>query len=128
MADAAICLSDLPRFFRNEASDWRGEAYLKAADAQKIGGADRAARSATSNSGASPLRVGLSWTGGSKKTRTELRSFPVETLLPALKARPECPILLAAIHAKRGARGLRAGGEVRHSDLALSWLGGVLRL
>ena len=102
MADAAICLSDLPRFFRNEASDWRGEAYLKAADAQKISGTDTVLRAAARNSKNSPLRIGLSWTGGSKKTRTELRSFPVETLLPALKALAGRAILLAAIHAQRG--------------------------
>ena len=74
-ADASIGLSDLPGWFRNHAKEWRGEAYLKADETRVIQDA--------------PRRIGLSWTGGSKKTRTELRSMPLEALAPIVRARPD---------------------------------------
>jgi tetratricopeptide (TPR) repeat protein len=88
-AEAAIGISDLPRFFRNADDEWRGEPYLKAADGHYLDGTGTAERSVLRNSAKSPLRIGLSWTGGSKKTRTELRSLDISALEPILRARPE---------------------------------------
>jgi tetratricopeptide (TPR) repeat protein len=88
-ASATIGLSDLPCWFRNHEKDWRGEAYLKTANASKMSEEHLAGLATPPNRKVSSLRIGLSWTGGSKKTRIELRSFPVETLLPILKARSD---------------------------------------
>lgn len=35
------------------------------------------------------LRIGLSWTGGTKRTRADLRSLPLDMLEPLLHARPD---------------------------------------
>ena len=74
-ADGAIALSELPEFFRNEDADWKPEAYLKA---DPIFPLDKLVP-----------RIGISWTGGTKPTRQELRSFPIETLEPIIRVRPE---------------------------------------
>ena len=46
-------------------------------------------RAPFANSRNSSLRIGVSWTGGTKKTRSELRSLPVSALEPILRARPD---------------------------------------
>lgn len=74
-ADAHIALADLFSFFRNADEDWPGVPYLKA---EHMAVYMR-----------EPLRVGLSWTGGSKVTRQHLRSMPLEALEPILQARPD---------------------------------------
>jgi len=74
-AEAHVCLADLPGFFRNE-GEWDGRAYLRAGEA--FGDVRK-----------TPLRVGISWTGGTKRTRTDLRSLPLEALQPILRARPD---------------------------------------
>lgn len=66
--DASIGLADLPRFYRRCAADWKGGAYLKASQ-----GRDRGKR---------PERIGFAWGGGSKATRGDLRSIPLEMLEP----------------------------------------------
>jgi tetratricopeptide (TPR) repeat protein len=73
-ADAAICVADLPGLFRNEAADWGGDAYLKAMPVLKTG---------------SGPRIGISWTGGTKRTRIDLRSLPLRALEPILQARED---------------------------------------
>lgn len=73
-ADAHVAMADLPGFFRNE-GEWNGKPYLEAADI-----IDRPI---------SELRIGLSWTGGSKRTRKELRSVELNALEPILRARPD---------------------------------------
>lgn len=72
-ADAAVALADLPGFFRNE-GEWDGRPYLEAMPCGRS--SDR-------------LRIGISWTGGTKRTRTDLRSLPIEALEPILRAKPE---------------------------------------
>lgn len=72
--DAAIGMAELPGFFRNEDKAWPGVPYLKAP---------------WNVSNVRRLRIGLSWTGGSKKTRQELRSLPVEALAPIVRAAPD---------------------------------------
>jgi tetratricopeptide (TPR) repeat protein len=74
-AEAAVMLSDLFSFFRNSDAEWgNGAAYLKAMPA--LFGRDK-------------MRIGLSWTGGTKHTRTDLRSLPIEMLEPILQAKPD---------------------------------------
>lgn len=75
-ADAVVALADLFCFFRKTEADWGdGAAYLKAE------------RSSLKRS--QVMRIGLSWTGGTKRTRTDLRSLPIDALEPILKARPD---------------------------------------
>jgi hypothetical protein len=72
-ADAAICVADLPTFFRKQ-GEWTGAPYLRAYN--DIPRTNR-------------KRVGISWTGGSKRTRQDLRSLPIDTLAPILRARDD---------------------------------------
>lgn len=88
-AEAHIGLADLPEMFRRRNADWSGKPYLRAADALTGWGDARPGRSDSPNKANSPLRVGLSWTGGTKNTRADLRSMPIETLEPILRARPD---------------------------------------
>ncbi len=75
-AEASTAFSDLPGFFRNTQDDWgTGAAYLDAVPSFR------------SDDGS--LRIGLSWTGGVKKTRSELRSLPLNLLEPILKTLPQ---------------------------------------
>lgn len=71
-AEASVCLSDLPRFFRSEAKDWPGTPYLTPTpfNGQRSG----------------KLRIGLSWAGGAKKTRAELRSIPLDAFADLVRA------------------------------------------
>jgi tetratricopeptide (TPR) repeat protein len=77
-AQAAVALADLPGHFRNTDAEWGdGRAYLKAETPGIVVGARF-----------SP-RIGISWTGGTKRTRSDLRSIPIEMLEPILRARPD---------------------------------------
>jgi tetratricopeptide (TPR) repeat protein len=77
-AEAAIALADLPGHFRNRNSEWGdGRAYLKAEGPGIVVGARPGPR------------IGISWTGGTRRTRSELRSIPIEALEPILRARPD---------------------------------------
>ena len=79
-AEASCCLADLPRFFRNEDADWGdGTAYLKA----------DTGKDAALWYGAHAPAIGLSWSGGTKRTRADLRSVPLEALEPIIRSRPE---------------------------------------
>lgn len=80
-AEMAVCLADLPGHFRGK-GEWDGAAYLKAAPDASIPAAYVLAAKK------SP-RIGLSWTGGTKRTRTDLRSLPLDALEPILRARPD---------------------------------------
>lgn len=92
-AEAAIGLADLSGFFRNRTEDWSGKPYLRAEKrAAKIWSTGSEERAALSRRG-SPLRVGLSWTGGTRKTQSELRTVPVEMLEPIVRARPDAHFL-----------------------------------
>lgn len=71
-ADAAVCLADLPGFLRNE-GEWDGLPYLTVNPPP------------TRPQG---LRVGVSWTGGTKRTRDDLRSIPLAALEPIFRAHP----------------------------------------
>lgn len=90
-ANAAICLADLPGILRNTDDEWSdGAAYLLPDLPSSLGALDKAPRRREPIEGRPyPLRIGLSWTGGTKRTRTDLRSLPIEALEPILKARPD---------------------------------------
>jgi len=77
-ADAHVCLADLPGFFRNN-GEWDRKPYIKADPYPDL-----------NHSGfAGHLRIGLSWTGGTKRTRNDLRSVPIDLLEQILRARPD---------------------------------------
>lgn len=81
-ADAHVALADLPGFLRNS-GEWNGAPYLRAAAPGGFWGEMR--REETGRR----LRIGLSWTGGSKRTRIDLRSLAARQLEPIVKARPD---------------------------------------
>lgn len=74
-ADAHCSITRLAQFWRNDKADFPRTPYL-VPDADKVakhrGASDR-------------LRVGFSWTGGTKTTRKDLRSFQLHQLLPILR-------------------------------------------
>lgn len=73
-AEASIPLPDLSLFYRKKASDWDGKAYID-------GSGTREKRH--------DLRIGISWTGGTKRTRTDLRSLPLEAMESIISALPD---------------------------------------
>jgi Flp pilus assembly protein TadD len=78
--DLRIEAGSLPRLLRRRAADFaRHDGYLRA-DPQHV--ARWRARLAELGPG---LKVGLAWTGGVRRTRRELRSLPLEQLLPLLR-------------------------------------------
>jgi hypothetical protein len=68
--DCRAPLGSLPKFYRRHMADFPGTPYLKA-DAIHLPDNGK-------------LKVGISWEGGHKKTRKEVRSVPLERLLPIL--------------------------------------------
>jgi hypothetical protein len=78
--DFAIPAGSVPRFLRKGVGDFpRHDGYLKA-DPQRI------ARWRERLSLLGPgLKVGISWIGGVRKTRREMRSLPLEAWLPILR-------------------------------------------
>jgi tetratricopeptide (TPR) repeat protein len=77
-AEAAVALADLPCFLRLD-GEWDNRPYLKTQ------GYDDPLLKKSSRR----PRIGLSWTGGSKKTRQHLRSLSIQALEPIVKARPD---------------------------------------
>ena len=75
-AEASEALSTMPRFFRKKDEDFPKTPYLLA---------DPATVSKHRSAGSNRLRVGISWKGGIKGTRTDVRSMPLEALLPILE-------------------------------------------
>lgn len=67
---AKICMGDLGRIFIKKASDFIRKPYIKTEyKPEKI--------------------IGISWEGGKKKTRADLRSLDLDDFLPIIKARPD---------------------------------------
>jgi tetratricopeptide (TPR) repeat protein len=74
-ADASVCLSSLPMYFRNRDEDFPGRRFLKASrEKMPFLWTPRG------------KRIGIAWAGGTKKTRQDLRSVPLEQWLPVLRA------------------------------------------
>lgn len=73
-ADAAVALSDLFSFFRLKDEDWPGVPYLRAERMAVMRG---------------NMRIGISWTGGTKATRQHLRSMSISEFEPIIQAMPD---------------------------------------
>jgi tetratricopeptide (TPR) repeat protein len=77
-ADATVCLSSLPMYFRNRDEEFPGKPFLKAGEGPwKEGHLPLPLR---------PPRIGIAWAGGTKKTRQDLRSVPLDAWLPVLRS------------------------------------------
>lgn len=69
--DASVCISSLPRFFRNRDEDFPGKPFLTA--------------DWTKPPKVRP-RIGISWQGGTKGTHKDIRSIPLAKFAPLWKA------------------------------------------
>lgn len=77
--DGAVAFGSLPRYFRNDLSDFHGAPYL-IADPQR-----RVQWRALLDSLGPKKKVGIAWTGGMKNTGKERRSLDLDDLLPILR-------------------------------------------
>lgn len=77
--DCRIALGSLPKFFRPSLESFPGTPYIRASDA-------KVAKWKTKLAGlGSKPKIGISWVGGHKRTRMEVRSLQLEQLLPILR-------------------------------------------
>jgi len=77
--DAKIALGDVPRFFRPNLKSFPGTPYIKPSAAAELKWNER-----LHNLPRKP-NIGISWVGGHKRTRVEVRSLSLEALLPLLR-------------------------------------------
>lgn len=70
--DYKIPIGGIPQYFRKSLSDFPGKPYLKA-DPEKV----KVIREKLHSLGPGPY-IGISWVGGKKKTRNDLRSIPLD--------------------------------------------------
>lgn len=75
-ADSHASVTTIAAKYRNKDEDFPRKPYLKSDDLVE-------ARHRKAGDGR--LRVGISWTGGLKQTRRDLRSFKLDSMLPILK-------------------------------------------
>lgn len=73
-ADASICVATLPMWFRKRDQEFPGTPFLKAES-----------RAMEPKRDTRP-RIGISWAGGAKQTRADLRSIPLRAFEPILRA------------------------------------------
>ena len=76
--DSRIAIGSLPRFFRQSLDKFPGTPYIKPNVAAEAAWAVELAKL-----GPNP-KIGISWVGGHKRTRVEVRSTTLEDLLPIL--------------------------------------------
>jgi tetratricopeptide (TPR) repeat protein len=76
--DARCAMGDIPQFFRKSVEDFPRKAYLKP-------------RQDYMDQIELPegVNIGISWKGGKKKTRNDLRSLDIEQMLPIIQAFPD---------------------------------------
>jgi tetratricopeptide (TPR) repeat protein len=77
--DSRIAIGSLPKFFRPSLESFPGTPYIKPNPKAELEWAERLAAL-----GPNP-KVGISWIGGHKRTRVEVRSTPLEDMLPILQ-------------------------------------------
>jgi hypothetical protein len=77
--DAKVAVGSLPKFFRPNLESFPGTPFLKTNATAEVEWKDKLARL-----GPRP-KIGVSWIGGHKRTRVEVRSTPLESLLPILQ-------------------------------------------
>lgn len=102
--DARIAIGSLPRFFRHSVDSFPGTPYIHAPDNLIYKWKERLHALGTRP------KIGISWIGGHKRTRIEVRSTPLESLLPILSQDAtfvslqytQCEPELAAFKAKHG--------------------------
>lgn len=107
--DVAIPAGSIPRFLRRSLADFpRHHGYLRADPARVDRWRERLAQLGPG------LTVGISWTGGVRKTRRAVRSIPLERWVPVLQAPAArfvslqyTPDAAAAVAALRERHGLR---------------------
>ncbi len=78
-ADAKVAMGSLPGFYRNADSDFPGTPYLVADPLRRV-----QYRAALASLGPK-LKVGITWTGGNRKTFAAMRSLDLDDLLPILR-------------------------------------------
>lgn len=102
--DAKIAAGDLGKFYRNSIEDFPGTPFLKPTPQSELHWNER-----LSTLPRKP-KIGISWMGGHKRTRIEVRSLELEKLLPVLRQDAEfislqytpCEDELAQFTAKHG--------------------------
>lgn len=77
--DATVAMGSLPGFYRNAVEDFPGKPYLTPDPLRCV------AWKAVLDSLGPKLKVGITWTGGLKRTATTRRSLELEELLPILR-------------------------------------------
>jgi tetratricopeptide (TPR) repeat protein len=120
-ADASLCLSSLTTFFRNEDKDFPGKPYLKSGLALK-----NYPHSDSYEIRQKPFRIGISWAGGTKKTRGDLRSIALKHWLPilavngpefySLQYSPEAAADVCSLEEETGFRVRHYPGHVQCTD------------
>lgn len=78
--EAKLPIGDLGKFYRKDLNDFPGTPFLKPSAAAELKWNERLAELPRKP------RVGISWIGGHKRTRVEVRSIELEALLPILQA------------------------------------------
>lgn len=76
--DAKVSVASLGKYYRNKDSDFPGSPYLKADESLRKHYREKL------DSLGSKMKVGISWKGGYKVTRKDLRSIPLEGLSDVL--------------------------------------------
>ncbi len=77
--DARIAIGSLPKFFLPDLASFPGERYINPSEFKELEWGVKLAAL-----GDKP-KIGISWVGGHKRTRIEVRSVELEKLLPILK-------------------------------------------
>lgn len=104
--DAKIAIGSLPQFFRPDLASFSGTPYLKPAVEQE------ATFLARLHALGPKPKIGISWVGGHKRTRIEVRSTTLEAFLPILRLNnkadfislqyTDCQVELDAFEKKHG--------------------------
>ncbi len=76
--DAKIAIGSLPKFYRNSLEDFPAIPFIQPSPASELNWSERLAQLPPGP------KIGISWIGGHKKTRVEVRSIELEKLLPIL--------------------------------------------
>ena len=77
--EAKLALGDLPGFYRKKVADFPGTPFLKPTPQAELYWNERLATLPRKPN------IGISWIGGHKRTRVEVRSLELEKMLPILK-------------------------------------------
>lgn len=115
--DAKIAIGDMQRYFRRKIEDFPGTPYIVPTD-----GSVALAKERLATLPAKP-NIGIAWIGGHKKTRIEVRSVSLESLLPILSQDAnwislqytECENEVAEFSAKHGIK-IHHWPEITHAE------------